>query len=288
MTLTRLAHLTAADAVGAFFCATHNTNAQGKDYLVGDLHGCIEPLLRALEKANFNPNKDRLFSVGDLVDRGPQSAEVLGLLEKPWFYAVLGNHEGMLLTWAGLRDSDYHTASDFFRNGGDWVGRLSAAGKRRLCDEWLPRLAALPYLRRINDETLPFYVVHSQRVRYFGEEMRVLDEHTAANELSPWITVATWGRQHWSGASQAAMARLREVPEAWRRHEFAGEVVRSTAPVLDGVELTYCGHSIMPRAVLHHSHLHLDLGLYRQTPPELVLFDHKVWAPNLAETFRRG
>ena len=62
-------------------------------YVVGDIQGCFEPFQCLLKKVDFNPDKDRLWSVGDLVNRGPGNIETLR-----WFYAhrdnvtmVLGN-----------------------------------------------------------------------------------------------------------------------------------------------------------------------------------------------------
>ena len=76
------------------------SNDQGRDYVVGDLHGCRQLLDQLLEFVDFSPENDRLFSVGDLIDRGSDSLGCLALLEKPWFYAVRGNHEEMLLDFA--------------------------------------------------------------------------------------------------------------------------------------------------------------------------------------------
>ena len=51
-------------------------NTAGRDFGVGDIHGYFTKLQAALDAIGFNPAVDRLFSVGDLVDRGPESAEV--------------------------------------------------------------------------------------------------------------------------------------------------------------------------------------------------------------------
>lgn len=48
-------------------------NQSGRDFAVGDIHGCFSKLEAALRRVGFIPEKDRLFSVGDLVDRGPES-----------------------------------------------------------------------------------------------------------------------------------------------------------------------------------------------------------------------
>ena len=71
-------------------------NRTGRDFVIGDLHGCLPLLTRLLDHVQFDPTLDRLFSTGDLIDRGPDSAGCLELLKENWFHAVVGNHELML------------------------------------------------------------------------------------------------------------------------------------------------------------------------------------------------
>ncbi|WP_261986408.1 metallophosphoesterase, partial [Enterococcus faecium] len=56
-------------------------NSIGRDFAVGDIHGCFSRLNSALNTIEFDPSKDRLFSVGDLVDRGPECHLILEWLE---------------------------------------------------------------------------------------------------------------------------------------------------------------------------------------------------------------
>ena len=64
-------------------------------YIIGDIQGCWNPLQALLKKVQFNPDQDRLWLVGDLVNRGPQSLEILrwarGLGDR--LTLVLGNHD---------------------------------------------------------------------------------------------------------------------------------------------------------------------------------------------------
>jgi bis(5'-nucleosyl)-tetraphosphatase (symmetrical) len=68
-------------------------------YAVGDLQGCLEPLQCLLKRVAFDPAKDRLWLVGDLVNRGPQSLETLRFLYsiRESLVCVLGNHDLHLL-----------------------------------------------------------------------------------------------------------------------------------------------------------------------------------------------
>ena len=67
--------------------------------VVGDIQGCYRGLTRLLKKAGFNPAKDKLYAVGDLVARGDDSLSTLQYLRDlgDAFHAVLGNHDLHLL-----------------------------------------------------------------------------------------------------------------------------------------------------------------------------------------------
>lgn len=79
-------------------------NLKGKDYVVGDIHGMFSQLENALKQINFNPETDRLFSVGDFLDRGADCTpeKIIDLLNKDWFFPVYGNHEDIFFLSVNL------------------------------------------------------------------------------------------------------------------------------------------------------------------------------------------
>jgi serine/threonine protein phosphatase 1 len=95
---------------------TYAPNTNGRDFIVGDLHGCFLTLEQEMESAGFDTDHDRLFSVGDLVDRGLESERALEFIDEPWFHPVRGNHEQMAIDYLCGRVS----GSDYVRNGGAW------------------------------------------------------------------------------------------------------------------------------------------------------------------------
>lgn len=121
----------------------HITGADWRNiWVVGDLHGCYSLLEQKLAALEFDKQQDLLISVGDLTDRGSENIACLTLITEPWFRAIRGNHEEMMLD-ALLHHRD---AGLWQMNGGEWFFRLDDADKSRV-ETLLPQIAALPHCR---------------------------------------------------------------------------------------------------------------------------------------------
>ena len=61
--------------------------------IIGDIHGCLEELKELLQAFAYDPGSMTVILVGDLVNKGPLSAEVVRFVREQKFHCVLGNHD---------------------------------------------------------------------------------------------------------------------------------------------------------------------------------------------------
>ena len=92
----------------------------GNVWAIGDVHGYADTLLALLDSLNLS-SRDRVVLLGDLVDRGPKSCEVIRIArENPQIFSVLGNHEEMMLNSFDVDNIETMTAqqTNWFYVGG--------------------------------------------------------------------------------------------------------------------------------------------------------------------------
>ena len=97
-------------------------NPLGRDFICSDIHGHFYLLEEKLEIFNFDKKVDRLFCLGDLIDRGEDSILAFDYLEEPWFYTILGNHEIMLID--AYESSGDSAKQQWYAWGGEWARDL--------------------------------------------------------------------------------------------------------------------------------------------------------------------
>ena len=86
-----------------------NNAEKGKIFAVGDIHGCYDKLRRLMERLPYDPDRDTLVFLGDYIDRGSRSKEVIAYLSElkrrvKSMIMLIGNHEHLML--------EYHRTGD--------------------------------------------------------------------------------------------------------------------------------------------------------------------------------
>ena len=200
-------------------------NESGRDFAVGDIHGCFSDLARALTAIGFDEKTDRLFSVGDLVDRGPESPRALEWLAKPWFHAICGNHD--FVTWRSALGVPYPEA-DHLKLGGAWLNKTARAKRSQLGR----RLRALPLAIEIETSLGLVGLVHADCPFDDWREMQQV---------------------HWSRIDPAGAIGKRCL---WSRERFA----RQYPNPIKNIRAVISGHVVLPYAkVLGNVHF-IDTG----------------------------
>lgn len=134
-------------------------------YVIGDLHGHYNTLKALVEKL---PDDARLIFVGDLIDRGPQSADVVRFVRENGHQCVMGNHETLMVIYGGefisacRREQPLPQYNLWYVNGG--ITTLLSYGVAILKEGRLEKAAGSEReLERLEDDlrwmqTLPFYI----------------------------------------------------------------------------------------------------------------------------------
>lgn len=164
-------------------------NTVGRDIIVGDIHGHFKKLAMALDGIGFSAERgDRLFSVGDMVDRGPESLSVLDFLKQPFVYAVGGNHEDMAWRWP----NGYMCPDVYASNGGAWMLALD----RETQLEVAHTLGALPVAIELETEHGLIGIVHADCPCLSWSEFtgHLEDRGISKNKRDALIDLAQWSR----------------------------------------------------------------------------------------------
>ncbi len=133
------------------FIKRFSRNTRGTDYAIGDIHGHFTEVLQKLKEVGFDASKDRLFPVGDLVDRGPHSYLALEWIKQKWVHSVMGNHD--------VKVAKYGTESTgkWLYNAGKWFTELSE--EERL--EWSSEFSQLPIVIEVETQKGLIGIMHA-------------------------------------------------------------------------------------------------------------------------------
>ncbi len=242
----------------------------GRDLVVGDVHGHFATLRHALAELEVGAG-DRLFSLGDLVDRGPDCFQAKAWIEGSALPAlgpgqaparfdlvVRGDHEQLMLDALGPQVSAAYRPLwpadwNLWRlNGGDWweegdpVDPASGgvcpglrSGRTGDARSWAVALAGLPFAARIETSHGPVGLVHACPVHRSWEALEEALRQDGPDGRRT-RTRALWSRVH----------------HRTRRPETDGPVA--------GVRAVLTGHTPMPGPVWRANVLDIDTGIVRQ------------------------
>lgn len=138
-----------------------------RHFVFGDIHGRFTTFQRLLKKIKYDPLTDVIYSVGDMIDRGPDSVKVVQFFQQPHCHAILGNHEQMVLNAKAWEEIWMH-----HETGGP--ATLASLHEHGYNMGWLAtRLQNLPVCLDIGDETQPsaFRLVHAESPLEWSEDM---------------------------------------------------------------------------------------------------------------------
>ena len=185
-------------------------NERGRDFVVGDVHGFTSQLLHELRALSFDFSTDRLICTGDVIDRGPESMQALDLLQQPWFFSVLGNHEVLMLS--AMKYANSNDRMVWLKNGGEWIASAPPA----LWPMWFELLESLPLgIEVVSRSGRRYGVVHAD---YPLADWRLFGQLSDDD-----VQRCVWSRRHFESRSAHTVA---------------------------GVDVLVHGHSVTPDAAL--------------------------------------
>lgn len=208
-------------------------NEVGRDFVAGDIHGEFDALRKALTDVSFNESVDRLFSVGDLVDRGSQSEESINWITKPWFHAVRGNHEQMVIDFS----NNEWPADNYIYNGGGWFVNMSDERQNLFAEIF----ETLPIMIEIDHQIGKVGIVHA--------EVPCFNWKTSSEQ----ITAGGRGDRSLPIIITELNAREKAL---WSRKKFTSK----DTSIIEGVERVYVGHTPLKEWIVMGNVYYIDTG----------------------------
>ena len=213
--------------------AVHRTIALDENkrhFVFGDIHGRFITFEHLLEVIDYDPATDVIYSVGDMIDRGPNSVSVVEFFQRPHCHAILGNHEQMVLNL-----KDWRSVWTDPCNGGP---ATMASLKRRSYElDWLVRACAnLPVCLDVGDDTQSsaFRLIHAESPLEWSEEdlLRYLASSTRNEAAEGRLT---WGRENIESVMDSIAASGGFDDMAVAQHRSPRTVFCGHTPVTDVV-----------------------------------------------------
>lgn len=175
--------------------------------VIADVHGCFDTLMELMKQF---PEGEEVCFVGDLIDRGPKSKEVVEFVKNGGYHCVLGNHEQLMVE--GLKEFSMGKYDNMYEcwmgNGGDKTAE-SYAGHNKLMRTHIEWFRTLPLLKTFEfPDHKDLLVTHAPSVdyidRYFDYQERLrqplsnlsqIDREALNMEVGSFVDWMIWNRQ---------------------------------------------------------------------------------------------
>lgn len=199
-------------------------------FVVTDVHGHFNELNNGLQKLNYNDREDLLISLGDLIDRGPESMKTLNMFmcDKTGLkHSLIGNHEKFIVD----KDFDNH-----LYNGGGW-----------LLNE-LPELTDRVALGRLIESKFSYCMTLKTGHKTYG-----LVHAAVPLEFESWNDFV----------EAIDHSKTLQTESVWQREfvEYSGSKYYNQQFV-SSVDFTIHGHTpVMEKELIVANRIHIDLGL---------------------------
>lgn len=242
------------------FASVDLRHMPGRVLAVGDVHGRFDLLEERLSSLSYDPARDRIVLLGDLINRGPHSARV----DRWWNeLRVLGNHEQMV-SWYVKGMTDRLPG----RADASWLEAVGTCGRSEVAERLLDAPLALeivtPRARRVG-------FVHAQVPSLPGHDWRRLGDMLRSPD-DPFheqaVVHAAGTRYDWSEARRV-LSDERDGDHSnaceqalWARTQVTLVRMGYDAPGVDGIDHVFFGHTRTTEPLVHRNCSWIDTGAY--------------------------
>lgn len=229
-------------------------------FFIGDIHGEHDMMMDALRLAGYT-EKDYVFGVGDLIDRGPQNLQVLAtFLYNPRFHSVRGNHDEFMISG---------DVANWMYNGGMWA-------LNELDTDTIQTLAidldnTFPYFMTVEHRGNRYGIVHAGipfKYKEKGNEVCTPNWNvlTSPENLEELRRYAELGAYLWDRdvIQEITFGMVKDGKDRGHPYfeRYAGfkEELRVNVPGVVGVDYVFHGHTSVPFPFKHENRVYLDTG----------------------------
>ncbi|WP_413171646.1 metallophosphoesterase family protein [Anabaena azotica] len=157
--------------------------------IIGDVHGYYQGLMNLFDKIAPS-SADEVYFLGDLIDRGPQSAQVVDFVKQNNYSCLLGNHEQMLLNVLSNKSRSNQALQAWLYSGGQ--ATIASYQAAQIPQEHIDWFSALPVFIDLGDYWLTHAGVNprksvseqtAEELCWIREEFHSMEEPYFANKL---------------------------------------------------------------------------------------------------------